>query len=179
MMAPRLAPLALALTLALTTAIDPRNFTEDTLLPGFHFVPWPFDWMNDPNGPMYDPMHELYHLMYQYQTPRNWGHAVSKDLVNWVQLPQALTRTQSYDAGGDFSGSATILDDDAQTPVLTVSTNNNDMVFVALPEDRTNDPCVIVCLCAGVFVFLRVCVGWSRCLCVGTRASAPRVHDAP
>ena len=130
----------LALPLSLTAAaFDPRNFTEDALLPGFHFVPWPFDWMNDPNGPMWDPVHERYHLMYQYQTPRNWGHAVSEDLVNWVQLPQALTRTESYDAGGDFSGSATILDDAAQTPVLTVSTNRNDMVFVALPADR-DDP---------------------------------------
>ena len=130
----------LALPLSLTAAaFDPRNFTEDALLPGFHFVPWPFDWMNDPNGPMWDPVHERYHLMYQYQTPRNWGHAVSEDLVNWVQLPQALTRTESYDAGGDFSGSATILDDAAQTPVLTVSTNRNDVVFVALPADR-DDP---------------------------------------
>ena len=55
---------------------DPRNFTADPWLPGFHFVPFPFGWQNDPNGPMWDPVHELYHLFYQYQTPRQWGHAV-------------------------------------------------------------------------------------------------------
>jgi len=25
--------------------LDPRDFDADFLLPGFHFVPWPFDWM--------------------------------------------------------------------------------------------------------------------------------------
>ena len=47
--------------------VDPRDFDADYLLPGFHFVPWPLDWMNDPNGPFYDPVHDKYHLMYQYQ----------------------------------------------------------------------------------------------------------------
>jgi len=118
--------------------VDPRNFTFDYLLPGFHFVPWPFDWMNDPNGPMYDPVHEKYHLFYQYKTPRNWGHAVSEDLVHWQQLPMALTRKNSYDSGGDWSGSATVLDNDDQTPVLTVSVNTNTVVFLAVPEDRSD-----------------------------------------
>ena len=90
--------------------------------------------MNDPNGPMWDPVHEKYHLFYQYQTPRMWGHAVSDDLVNWQQLPMALTRQKSYDEGGDFSGSGTILDDADQTPVLTVSSNTNSVVFLMVPE---------------------------------------------
>jgi beta-fructofuranosidase len=118
--------------------LDPRDFDFDHKLPGFHFVPWPFDWMNDPNGPFYDPVHDKYHLMYQYQTPRMWGHAVSDDLVNWKQLPMALTRQNSYDSGGDFSGSATILDDDDQTPILTVSSNTNSVVFVAVPLNRSD-----------------------------------------
>jgi hypothetical protein len=50
----------------------------DTHLPLLHFVPSPHNWMNDPNGLFYDPVHGLYHLMYQYLTPRVWGHAVSK-----------------------------------------------------------------------------------------------------
>jgi len=66
---------------------------------------------------MYDPVHDIYHLFYQYQTPRMWGHAISRDLVDWEQLPMALTRQRSYDEFGDFSGSATILDDTARTPV--------------------------------------------------------------
>jgi hypothetical protein len=122
-------------------ATDPR--AADPTMPLFHFVPWPFDWcalsccslalisvllyvssctfgcrMNDSNGPMYDPVHDMYHLFYQYQTPRMWGHAASRDLVDWEQLPMALTRQRSYDEHGDFSGSATVLDDAALTPVI-------------------------------------------------------------
>lgn len=117
---------------------DPRDFDSDLLMPGFHFVPFPWDWQNDPNGPMWDPVHEKYHLFYQYQTPRMWGHAVSDDLVDWVQLPMALKREHWYDQGGDFSGSATVLDDDASTVVLTVSSSDNTEIFVALPEDRSD-----------------------------------------
>lgn len=120
------------------SAEDPRDFAADPKLPGFHFVPWPWAWMNDPNGPMWDPVHELYHLFYQYQTPRNWGHAVSADLVNWQQLPQALTRQAWFDEGGDYSGSASILDDTARTPVLTVSSSSNAVVFLAVPSNRSD-----------------------------------------
>lgn len=31
-----------------------------------------------------------YHLFYQYSTPREWGHAVSEDLIHWRHLPIAL-----------------------------------------------------------------------------------------
>jgi sucrose-6-phosphate hydrolase SacC (GH32 family) len=63
---------------------------------------------------------------------------VSDDLVNWQQLPMSLTRQNWYDAGGDFSGSATVLNDEAQTPVLTVSSSSNQVVFIAIPEDRSD-----------------------------------------
>jgi len=65
-----------------------------------------------------------------------WGHAASLDLVDWVQLPMALTRQRSYDAGGDFSGSATILGDAHRTPVLTVSSSTNDVIWLATPKNR-------------------------------------------
>ncbi|MEL1252146.1 hypothetical protein AAEO57_00035 [Flavobacterium sp. DGU38] len=50
--------------------------------------------MNDPNGMFYS--NGTYHLMYQYYPddsvwgPMHWGHAVSKDLVKWEELPIAL-----------------------------------------------------------------------------------------
>ena len=44
----------------------------------------------------------------------------------------------SDDEGGDFSGSGTIMDDKDQTPVLTVSSNTNSVVFLLVPEDRTD-----------------------------------------
>ena len=41
----------------------------------------------------------------------HWGHAKSKDLINWEYLPTALAPDQEYDQFGCFSGSAVTLDD--------------------------------------------------------------------
>ena len=56
--------------------------------------------MNDPNGLLY--YDGEYHLFMQHA---GWGHAVSKDLVHWVQLPQALA---TDNVGGAWSGSAVV-----------------------------------------------------------------------
>ncbi len=67
-------------------------------------------WMNDPNGFIY--YKGEYHLFYQYfpYAPEwgtiCWGHAVSKDLVNWDQQEIALFPTLPEDQNGCFSGSA-------------------------------------------------------------------------
>ena len=66
--------------------------------------------MNDPNGFIY--YKGYYHLFYQYfpYGPRwgtmHWGHAVSRDLVNWEHKGLALYPTCSEDQNGCFSGSA-------------------------------------------------------------------------
>jgi fructan beta-fructosidase len=76
--------------------------------PQFHFSP-PQMWMNDPNGMVY--YEGEYHLFYQYYPkdnvwgPMHWGHAVSKDLVYWRNLPIALYPDS---LGLIFSGSAVV-----------------------------------------------------------------------
>lgn len=67
-------------------------------------------WINDPNGFIW--YQGQYHLFYQCfpYAPQwgrmHWGHAVSKDLVNWEEKGIALYPTKTDDRSGCFSGSA-------------------------------------------------------------------------
>lgn len=75
----------------------------------------PIGWINDPNGFIY--FRGEYHLFYQYHPydsiwgPMHWGHAKSKDLINWENLPIALAPSEYYDIDGCFSGTAIVKDD--------------------------------------------------------------------
>ena len=70
----------------------------------------PDNWVNDPNGFIY--YKGMYHMFYQYFPyaprwgPMHWGHAVSRDLVNWEHVGIALFPTKRGDQNGCFSGSA-------------------------------------------------------------------------
>ncbi|HEL2461163.1 glycoside hydrolase family 32 protein [Streptococcus suis] len=87
---------------------------DPTFRPERHFVP-EVGWINDPNGFVY--FKGEYHLFYQFNPyesvwgPMHWGHAKSKDLVNWEHLPVALAPDKDYDKDGCFSGSAIVKED--------------------------------------------------------------------
>lgn len=76
--------------------------------PAFHYRP-PAQWMNDPNGPIFH--NGWYHLFYQFNPygdqwgDMHWGHARSRDMVDWEQLPIALWPSKSRGEDHVFSGS--------------------------------------------------------------------------
>ena len=83
----------------------------------YHFKPKK-GWVNDPNGLVY--FNGYYHLFYQHcpdteypfrEQHMHWGHARSKDFVNWEELPFALTPDMPYDNEGCWSGTAIVKDD--------------------------------------------------------------------
>ena len=88
------------------------------LRPKYHFIA-PSNWMNDPNGLIY--YKGEYHIFYQHNPYGtqwgniHWGHAKSKDLVQWEHLPIALIPSADKGETHCFSGSCIVIDN---TPTI-------------------------------------------------------------
>jgi beta-fructofuranosidase len=107
----------------------------------FHYRPKK-GWINDPNGLVY--FKGYYHVFYQHapnheipwQEPMHWGHARTKDFLEWEELPIALTPDAPYDKSGCWSGTAIVKDGKMYlfyAGITAVST-----IAVAVSEDGVN-----------------------------------------
>ncbi|MFC0588806.1 glycoside hydrolase family 32 protein [Novosphingobium aquiterrae] len=76
--------------------------------PHYHYAA-AANWLSDPNGLVF--AHGEWHLFYQYNPQgeewghMSWGHAVSRDLALWQELPVAIPETADH---AIFSGAAVI-----------------------------------------------------------------------
>lgn len=119
----------------MTDTATPRTIVPVALLeraaadphrPAFHFTS-PAGWLNDPNG--LTQRDGLFHLFYQFNPLApvhdriHWGHAVSEDLVNWRDLPIALSPSAGPDVDGCWSG---VLVYDGDVPTIVYSGRHGD-----------------------------------------------------
>ena len=86
-----------------------KRQSTDRYRPLYHFVS-PESTLNDPNGLSY--WQGNWHMFYQAYPPedrrQHWGHAISKDLIHWKDLPYAIYPGPERAV---FSGGALVEDD--------------------------------------------------------------------
>ena len=88
----------------------PPKLYAEKYRPQLHFCP-PQNWLNDPNGLVWND--GVFHLFYQHNPTGNdwgnmhWGHAVSRNLVEWEHRPLAL-HAEPWGLGYMFSGCAVV-----------------------------------------------------------------------
>jgi beta-fructofuranosidase len=129
------APLAAAME-SLRAAIPVAEADPDR--PVYHFRP-PANWTNDPNGTIF--YRGWHHLFYQLNptAPRagnqHWGHARSRDLVNWEHLPIALWPLGERGERAIFSGGATLGADGRPRVFYTSIGHPSPEQWIAVPQD--------------------------------------------
>ena len=104
--------------------------------PKKHFTPRA-NWINDPNGLIFHA--GQYHLFFQHNPFENkwghmsWGHAVSKDLINWTELNVAIAEQPDH---AIFSGSAVFdKENDRLVAIYTGFKEGNQSQYLAYSYD--------------------------------------------
>ena len=107
-------------------ALDSSVYEGDRYRPQYHAIP-PAVWMNEPHSPFY--YNGMYHVFYQhnpagpYWSQIRWGHIVSKDMIHWEYVKDAVVPTADICPEGIWTGGACIGPDGTPWLVITAGTN--------------------------------------------------------
>jgi beta-fructofuranosidase len=104
-----------------------KHLSDDPYRPAYHFVN-PESTLNDPNGLCF--WKGYWHLFYQAYPPedprQHWGHAISRDLIHWEDLPYAI-----YPNPEECCFSGTTLVEDDRVIAMYHGTQVGNMVAVS------------------------------------------------
>lgn len=120
---------------------DVDHLHRESSRPRIHWSP-PRGWTNDPNGLVWS--NGEYHLFYQHNPygwawgNMHWGHAVSRDLVHWQDLPVAIAPRTFGD--WVYSGSAVVAANDLLVAAFT-STGRGECLARSTDHGRTWSEC--------------------------------------
>ena len=138
-----LAARALDVCLAPTNNITLSASTyHEAYRPQIHYSP-SSGFMNDPNGLVYNPASELWHLSYQYNpyapkaANQHWGHAVSSDLIHWQNAQPAIVPPNENLTV--LSGSS-VIDENNTSGLFNDSTAPSDRFVAFYTELDQRDP---------------------------------------
>lgn len=119
------------LILLIKCVLSDKVYNNISNRPLIHYTP-KYGWMNDPNGLFYDKKVKIWHLYYQYNPndtiwglPLYWGHATSKDFVNWEHHNVAISPENNNE--GIYSGSIIVDNNNSTDPnqrIVAIYTNN-------------------------------------------------------
>lgn len=107
-------------------ALDSSVYEGDRYRPQYHAIP-PAVWMNEPHSPFY--YKGMYHVFYQhnpagpYWSQIRWAHIVSKDMVHWEYVKDAVVPTKDICPEGIWTGGACIGPDGTPWLAITAGTN--------------------------------------------------------
>ncbi|MCF0113506.1 MAG: hypothetical protein HUJ60_05970, partial [Bacilli bacterium] len=106
--------------------LDSSLYEGDRYRQQYHGIP-PATWMNEPHSPFY--YKGYYHVFYQhnpagpYWSQIRWAHIVSKDMIHWKYVKDAVVPTAGICPEGVWTGGACIGPDGTPWLAITAGTN--------------------------------------------------------